>query len=47
MSGLARKPRAEKIIVAYSPLEDAEPTLLDLFWNTLHEGLLLLKDVSM
>ena len=27
----------EKIIVAYSPLEEAEPTLLDLFWNTLHE----------
>ena len=27
----------EKIIVAYSPLEDAKPTLLDLFWNTLHE----------
>ena len=27
----------EKVIVAYSPLEDAEPTLLDLFWNTLHE----------
>ena len=27
----------EKVIVAYSPLEDDEPTLLDLFWNTLHE----------
>ena len=27
----------EKIIVAHSPLEEAEPTLLDLFWNTLHE----------
>ena len=27
----------EKIIVAYSPLEGAEPTLLDLFWNTSHE----------
>ena len=27
----------EKIIVAHSPLEDAEPTLLDFFWNTLHE----------
>ena len=27
----------EKIIVACSPLEEAEPTLLDLFWNTLHE----------
>ena len=26
----------EKIIVAYSLLEEAEPTLLDLFWNTLH-----------
>ena len=27
----------EKIIVAYSSLENAEPTLLDLFWNTLHK----------
>ena len=27
----------EKNIVAYSLFEEAEPTLLDLFWNTLHE----------
>ena len=23
-------------LLRFSPLEDAEPTLLDLFWNTLH-----------
>ena len=34
----------EKIIVACSPLEEAEPTLLDLFWTN---GLLLLHDVPM
>ena len=38
MSGLpGNQELHEKIIVAYSPLEDAEPRLLDPFRNTLHE----------
>ena len=45
----------EKIIVAHSPLEEAEPTLLDLFWGTLREwvvapsrraGVVLLLDAN-
>ena len=37
----------EKIIVAYSPLKVAEPTLLDFLGTRYTKGLLLLHDVPM
>ena len=30
-------PGNQELHVAYSPLEEAKPTLLDFFWNTFHE----------